>query len=96
MKECGKVIRCICILDQPIPFMKKLTSAQIIIPQGQTGRNSDIYIMVVGSEHAACKQGFSLAIISATVETNDPEKELDVAFSLIPTPLEKFTTVIKL
>ena len=53
----------------------------------------DIYIMVVGSDHAACQAGFYLAIISATVETKEPEKELDVAFDIVGKPLEKFITV---
>jgi Rab GDP dissociation inhibitor len=90
LKEIGKSIRCICLLDHPIKDTKKAASLQIIIPQRQTGRKSDIYIMVVSSEHAACKEGFYLAIISATQETNNPEAELGVAFDIIGPTKEKF------
>ena len=93
VKETGKAIRCICILANPVPHTKKANSLQIIIPQRQTGRKSDIYIMVVSSEHAACKEGFYLAIISATQETNNPEAELNVAFETIGPVKEKFFTI---
>ena len=90
LKEVGKCIRCICIIDQPIAHTKKAKSLQIIIPQRQTGRKSDIYIMLVCSEHAACKEGYYLAIISATQETNKPEEELKVALDIVGNPKEKF------
>jgi Rab GDP dissociation inhibitor len=93
VKEVGKAIRCICILDHPVPHTKKANSLQIIIPQRQTGRKSDIYVMVVSSEHAVCKEGFYLAIISATQETSNPEAELQVAFDIVGPTKEKFMTV---
>jgi Rab GDP dissociation inhibitor len=40
VKSIGKVIRCICIMDHPIPGTKDLPSVQVIIPQKQTGRKS--------------------------------------------------------
>jgi len=40
LKSRGKVIRCICVMDHPIPNTNNATSAQIIIPQRQTGRKS--------------------------------------------------------
>jgi len=49
--------------------------------------------MVVGADHAACAKGFTLAIISTTVETSEPEKELAVAFEITGEPLEKFVTI---
>lgn len=36
----GKIIRCICILDKPIPKTKDLPSTQIIIPQKQINRKN--------------------------------------------------------
>lgn len=93
VKEIGKAIRCICILANPIPHTKKASSLQIIIPQRQTGRKSDIYVMVVSSEHAACKEGYYLAIVSATQETNNPEAELAPAFDIIGPVKEKFMTI---
>jgi len=38
-----KVIRCICILDHPIPNTENIPSVQIIIPQKQLKRKNDIY-----------------------------------------------------
>lgn len=38
VKENGKVIRAICILDHPIPNTNDSASCQIIIPQKQLGR----------------------------------------------------------
>jgi len=97
VKAVGKVIRCICIMDHPIVGTgskgKEVPSVQIIIPQRQVGRKSDIYIMMVSSIHQVCKTGFYTAIISATVETSQPEKELDLAFQLLGTVREKFITV---
>lgn len=93
VKEIGKAIRCICILDHPVPHTKKANSLQIIIPQRQTGRKSDIYVMVVSSEHAVCKEGYYLAIISATQETANAEAELQLAMDIIGPVKEKFMTV---
>lgn len=42
----GKVIRCICLLNHPIPNTNNALSCQIIIPQKQVGRNSGIFSIV--------------------------------------------------
>lgn len=49
--------------------------------------------MLVSSLHNVCKKGFSIAIVSTNVETNNPEKELEPAFDMIGPVLEKFFTV---
>ena len=72
----GKVIRCICIMDHPIPSTNNATSLQIIIPQKQTGRKSDIYVNLVSYAHAVCFKGLYIAIVSTTVETDKPEDEI--------------------
>jgi Rab GDP dissociation inhibitor len=76
VKPIGKILRCICIIDHQIPNTGKSNAVQIILPQKQTGRKSDIYIMMIGPQHGVCKKGFYLAIISTTAESNDPEKDL--------------------
>lgn len=48
---------------------------------------------MVSGVHNVCKKGFSIAIISTNVETNNPEKELEPAFALLGPVLEKFFTV---
>lgn len=40
VKKIGQVVRCICILNHPIPNTKEALSCQIIIPQNQVGRNA--------------------------------------------------------
>lgn len=74
VKFVGKVIRCICILDHPIPGTENVPSVQIIIPQKQLKRKNDVYIMMVSSVHCVSKTGTYIAIISTTVETDQPEK----------------------
>lgn len=49
--------------------------------------------MAVGTDHAACSKGFYLAIISTTVETQNPIDELKVAFEITGKPLETFVSV---
>jgi len=93
VKSTGKVIRCICIMDHPIHNTKDTPSVQIIIPQRQTGRKSDIYVMMVSSVHQVCKKGYYIAIISTNVETAKPEAEIEPAFELIGPVLEKFITI---
>jgi Rab GDP dissociation inhibitor len=40
VKSKGKVIRCICIMDHPVPHTKEIASCQVILPQRQIGRNN--------------------------------------------------------
>lgn len=93
IESTGKVIRSICIMDHPIPDTKEASSTQIIIPQKQTGRNSDIFINMVSSAHAVCSQGLYVAMVSTTVETEDPEEEIKPALDLLGDIIEQFTTI---
>jgi len=61
-------------LDHPIPNTENIPSVQIIIPQKQIKRKNDIYIMMVSAVHCVSKKDTYIAIISTTVETNEPEK----------------------
>jgi len=49
--------------------------------------------MMVSDVHKVCKTGCYIAIISATVETENPEKELEVALKCLGTIKEKFITI---
>jgi len=89
----GQVVRCICILNAPIPNTDNSDSTQIIIPQKQVKRKSDIYISVVSSTHNVCPKGKYVAIVSTTVETSNPEAELAPAFAIMGTIQEKFLYV---
>lgn len=93
VRQVGHVVRTICFLDHPIPNTNNSESCQIILPQKQVGRKSDIYVSLVSSSHNVCAKGKYIAIASTTVETNNPEAELKPAFDLMGPIIEKFTAV---
>lgn len=57
VRKKGKVVRCICLMDHPINNTKDALSTQIIIPQKQVGRNSDIYVSLVSYTHQVAAKG---------------------------------------
>jgi len=73
----GKVIRAICLLNHPVDCLKnKVDSGNIIIPQHEVGRQHDIYICFTSSTQKVCPAGWSIALVSTFVETENPEEEL--------------------
>jgi len=93
VRQTGSVVRCICILDHPIPNTNDAESCQIIIPARQAGRNSDIYISSVSSAHNVAAEGKWIAIVSTTVETDNPLEELAPGFALLGDILAQFPSV---
>ncbi|RMB89981.1 hypothetical protein DUI87_33593 [Hirundo rustica rustica] len=81
VSKVGQVIRVICILSHPIKNTNDANSCQIIIPQNQVNRKSDIYVCMISSAHNVAAQGKYIAIASTTVETADPEKEIKPAWT---------------
>jgi len=79
----GKVIRAICIIDHPIKDTVKCNSVQIILPQNQVGRKHDIYVMSIGNDHNVADKNMYLAMVSTTVETNNPKEELKPGLDLL-------------
>lgn len=53
----------------------------------------DIYVTMVSSAHAVCAQGLRIAIVSTTVETENPEAEIQPALELMGPLLEMFVSV---
>jgi Rab GDP dissociation inhibitor len=92
-KKVGKVVRAICIMNHPIPNTKDSLSCQIIIPQKQVGRQHDIYVCCVSYTHQVAAKGFFIAMVSTTVETSEPEKELRPGLDLLGPVIEKFVSV---
>ncbi|KAJ3374971.1 Rab GDP dissociation inhibitor alpha [Allomyces arbusculus] len=90
----AKVIRSICLLTHPIPNTDDSDSVQIIIPQNQVHRKSDIYIAVVSSAHKVCAAGYYVAIVSTQVETSTPELELAPAYQLLGHVVDKFVSIV--
>jgi len=94
----GSIIRAICILGAPIPNTKNsdgapATSCQIILPQKQSKRKSDIYIMMVSWAHCVAAKDKYVAIVSTVVESANPEQEIEPAIKLLGPILEKFVQV---
>lgn len=90
VSQAGKVVRCICLLDHPIPDTKDSLSTQIIIPQKQIGRKSDIYVTMVSTTNQVASKGWFVAMISTTVETDNPEAEIQPGLNLLGPIKQKF------
>jgi len=94
VRKTGSVIRAISILDHPIPNTNNNESCQIIIPQNQVGRKNDIYVGLISHAHNVAAKGKYIAIVSTTVETQDPKAELKVALDLLGPIQETFYSVV--
>lgn len=94
VKKTGQVIRVICLMNHPIPSTDNAKSAQIILPQKQVGRKHDIYINCTSDKHKVAPQNVYVAIVSTTVETNNPEAEVKPAMDLLGPILEKFVYIL--
>jgi len=74
----------ICLLDHPVTCLKnKVDSANIIIPQHEVGRQHDIYICFTSGVQKVCPNGWYIALVSTTVETEKPEDELKPGLDLL-------------
>jgi len=93
LKPTGKTIRVICLLNHPIPDTNNAASVQVIIPAKQLNRNTDTYISMVSYSHLICANGIYVAMVSTTVETDDPQSEIQPALSLLGPVMEMFVSV---
>ncbi|XP_001636411.2 rab GDP dissociation inhibitor alpha [Nematostella vectensis] len=93
VKKVGQVVRCICLLNHPIPNTADAPSCQIIIPQNQVNRKHDIYVACVSYDNNAAAKGFFIASVMTTVETSNPEAELKPGLNLLGPIMEKFVSV---
>ncbi|CAD7086515.1 unnamed protein product [Hermetia illucens] len=93
VRKKGQVIRCICLIDHPIPNTKDALSTQIIIPQKQVGRKSDIYVSLVSYTHQVAAKGWFIGMVSTTVETDNPENEIKPGLDLLGPITQKFVSV---
>nr|QBH73821.1 rab gdp-dissociation inhibitor [Eurycantha calcarata] len=93
VKKTGKVVRCICLMDHPVPNTRDALSTQVIIPQKQVGRRSDIYVSLVSYTHQVAAQGWFIAMVSTTVETDNPEQEIKPGLDLLGPVRHKFIVV---
>jgi len=93
VRKSGQVVRCICLMDHPLPNTKDALSSQIIIPQKQVGRKSDIYVTMVSYTHQVASKGWFIAMVSTTVETANPEAEIQPGLALLGPIKQKFIQI---
>ncbi|XP_042261972.1 rab GDP dissociation inhibitor beta [Thunnus albacares] len=93
VRKVGRVIRVICLLNHPVKNTHEANSCQIIIPQTQLNRKSDIFISVVSYAHNVASDGMYIATVSTTVETSNPEKEVQPGLELLEPIMQKFVSV---
>ncbi|KAJ6254245.1 guanosine nucleotide diphosphate dissociation inhibitor [Anaeramoeba flamelloides] len=93
VKVAGQVVRCICFLDHPIPNCNNSESVQLIIPQSEVNRKHDIYVCSISHAHHVSKEGIWVAIVSTTVETENPKEEIKPALALLGDIKEQFYSV---
>mmetsp|Transcript_492 Transcript_492/g.881 ORF Transcript_492/g.881 Transcript_492/m.881 type:complete len:503 (+) Transcript_492:132-1640(+) len=91
----GKVVRCYCILEAPPPNTRDSASCQIIIPARQVGaeRKHDIYVLVLSGDHKVCPPGKYIALVSTTVETDNPRDEIKPGLDLLGPIVDSFFSV---
>jgi Rab GDP dissociation inhibitor len=63
----ARVARAVCILSHPIPGTNNAHSAQIILPQKQIGRRSDMYVFCCSYAHNVAANNKWIAFVSTTV-----------------------------
>ncbi|KAK0400318.1 hypothetical protein QR680_003452 [Steinernema hermaphroditum] len=93
VRKVGQVIRAICLLNHPIPNTNDAQSCQIIIPQKQVNRHYDIYISCVANTNMVAPKGWYIAMVSTTVETQNPESEILPGLQLLGQITERFTSI---
>ncbi|MBA0734865.1 hypothetical protein Gogos_018754 [Gossypium gossypioides] len=84
VRKIGKVARAIAIMSHPIPNTNDSHSVQIILPQKQLGRKSDIrYVFCCSYSHNVAPKGKFIAFVSTEAETDHPESELKPGIDLL-------------
>ncbi|XAR73485.1 hypothetical protein NMG60_11007470 [Bertholletia excelsa] len=83
VKKIGKVARAICIMSHPIPNTNDAHSVQIILPQKQLGRKSDMYLFCCSYSHNVAPKGKFIAFVTTEAELDNPEVELKPGIDLL-------------
>ncbi|KXZ54169.1 hypothetical protein GPECTOR_5g266 [Gonium pectorale] len=89
----GKVVRAMAIMSHPIPNTDNAHSVQIILPQKQTGRRSDMYVFCCSYAHNVASKDKWIAFVSTTMETTNPQAELAPGLALLGPVDEQFIEV---
>jgi Rab GDP dissociation inhibitor len=106
IRPTGIVVRCICILDHPIPGTtttsiagleftqgQPLESVQVVIPGPQVARVNDVFVCCVGNALKVSAPGVYVAIVSTLVEKGNPDEDVAPGLQLLGPILKRFTSV---
>lgn len=93
VKPTGVLVRCICLLNHPIPNTNESESVQIIIPGPQVDRVNDIFVCSVGNSLQVSAPGIYIAIVSTVVEKPTPDEDIAPGLQLLGPILKRFTSV---
>ncbi|KAK9677416.1 hypothetical protein RND81_11G141900 [Saponaria officinalis] len=83
VRKVGRVTRAICIMSHPIPETHDSHSVQVILPQKQLGRKSDMYLFCCSYTHNVAAKGKYIAFVTTEAETDNPESELKPGIDLL-------------
>ncbi|OAY68140.1 Guanosine nucleotide diphosphate dissociation inhibitor 2 [Ananas comosus] len=83
VRKIGKVARAIAVMSHPIPNTDESHLVQVILPQKQLGRKSDMFLFCCSFFHNVAPKGRFIAFVSTEAETDNPEKELKPGIDLL-------------
>ncbi|KAJ1405407.1 Rab GDI protein [Sesbania bispinosa] len=83
VRKVGRVARAIAIMSHPIPSTNDSHSVQVILPQKQLGRKSDMYLFCCSYTHNVAPKGKFIAFVSTEAETDQPAIELKPGIDLL-------------
>ncbi|KAK1300462.1 hypothetical protein QJS10_CPB13g00212 [Acorus calamus] len=90
VRKVGRVARAICIMSHPIPNTSDSHSVQVILPQKQLERKSDMYLFCCSYSHNVAPKEKYIAFVSTEAETDHPEIELKPGIELLGPVEETF------
>eukprot|EP00339_Tiarina_fusa_P010139 CAMPEP_0117026040 /NCGR_PEP_ID=MMETSP0472-20121206/19176_1 /TAXON_ID=693140 ORGANISM="Tiarina fusus, Strain LIS" /NCGR_SAMPLE_ID=MMETSP0472 /ASSEMBLY_ACC=CAM_ASM_000603 /LENGTH=464 /DNA_ID=CAMNT_0004732923 /DNA_START=113 /DNA_END=1507 /DNA_ORIENTATION=+ len=94
IKATGEIVRCICLLNHPLPNTNNAESVQIIIPGPQVGRKNDVFVCCMGNALQATAPGIYVAIVSTIAEKKgNPDQDVVPGLQLLGPILKRFTSV---
>jgi len=93
IKPTNVVVRCICLLNHPIPNTNNAESVQIVIPGPQVGRVNDVFVCAFSHALQVAPQGIYIAIVSTLVEMGNPDEDVAPGLQLMGPILKRFTSV---
>lgn len=93
IRPTGQVVRCICLLNHPVPNTNNAESVQIIIPGPQVGRVNDVFVCSMGHTLQATASGIYVAIVSTMSEKGNPDQDVAPGLQVLGPILKRFTSV---